>query len=69
MKIDNYRTWLKALKLIPGGNMLISKRPPNNLIKNIQFIFLVSRLLHLGFKWKKISRYVFNGSWYEYSWI
>ena len=39
MKIDNYRTWLKALKLIPGGNMLISKRPPNNLIKKYPIYF------------------------------
>ena len=29
----NYKTWLSALKIIPGGNMLISKRPPDSLIK------------------------------------
>ena len=38
MKIDNYRTWLKALKLIPGGNMLISKTT-NNLIKKYPIYF------------------------------
>ena len=48
MEINNYKTWLKALKVIPGGNMLMSKRPPESLIKNIQFIFLNVKVLIFG---------------------
>ena len=39
MTISNYKTWLKALKIIPGGNMLISKRPPESLIKKYPIYF------------------------------
>ena len=39
MAISNYKTWLKALKIIPGGNMLISKRPPESLIKKYPIYF------------------------------
>ena len=39
MEISNYKTWLKALKIIPGGNMLISKRPPENLLKRYPIYF------------------------------
>ena len=39
MKMNNYKTWLKALKIIPGGNMLISKRPPESLIKKYPIYF------------------------------
>ncbi len=35
----NYKTWLSALKIIPGGNMLISKRPPDSLIKKYPIYF------------------------------
>ena len=33
----NYKIWKKQ-KIIPGGNMLISKRPQDFWKKNIQFI-------------------------------
>ena len=39
MEINNYKTWLKALKVIPGGNMLMSKRPPESLIKKYPIYF------------------------------
>ena len=35
----NYKTWLSALKIIPGGNMLISKRPPDSLVKKYPIYF------------------------------
>ena len=39
MEINNYKTWLKAFKVIPGGNMLMSKRPPESLIKKYPIYF------------------------------
>ena len=37
--MSNYNTWLEAIKVIPGGNMLLSKRPPENLIKKYPIYF------------------------------
>ena len=35
----NYKIWKKAKKIIPGGNMLISKRPPRFLEKKYPIYF------------------------------
>ena len=36
---NNYKIWKKAKKIIPGGNMLISKRPPRFLEKKYPIYF------------------------------
>jgi len=39
VKKNNYKFWKKAKKIIPGGNMMISKRPPKFLEKNYPIYF------------------------------
>ena len=39
VKKNNYKIWKNAKKIIPGGNMLISKRPPKFLEKKYPIYF------------------------------
>ena len=60
------KLWKRAKNIIPGGNMLLSKRPEMYLPEKWPTYYKKAKGCFVGLGKYKIHRYVINECWYKY---